>query len=210
MRVKLLFQVATFLLFAVSAHVPVHASPMIYTVQTIGTGRLGGSSFTDALVTVTFTGDTDDVQVVGSVFVSFVNRAPATVSVAGIGTATLTDRITVFSNPFGGFDGEGAAGIEDNTTLRNILDTGSPAFRPYDLKTAIGPITGEALFNDGSRFPTTLGDFRLDEAVESTFTATPGVVPPSHPVPTLSEWVMIGLGLLLAAAAARRLGRNAG
>ena len=96
---------------------------------------------------------------------------------SGIGTARFTDSITVFSNPVGGFDGRGAAGIEDFTISRNILDTGSPAFRTYDLKTAIGPITGQALFNGGSQFPTTLGDFRLDNAVESTFTATSGVLP---------------------------------
>lgn len=181
MRVNVLFQVSMFLLFAFGSLVPAHASPMVYTVQTTGSGRLGGSSFTNALVTVAFTGDTDDVVAVPSrgfpIFVSFVSRAPATVSVSGIGTGTFTDRITVFSNPFADLNGEGVAGIEDFTIRRNILDTSSRAFGLYGLQSAIGPITGVALFNAGSRFPTTLGDFVLDDAVESTFTATPGVVP---------------------------------
>ena len=76
MHVNIVLRVSTFLLVAVGTLVPAYAAPITYTVQTIGTGRLGGSSFSDALVTVTFTGDTDDVQVVGPVFVSFVSRAP--------------------------------------------------------------------------------------------------------------------------------------
>ena len=205
MRVKALTQLSTLLLLMVCTLGTANATLMTYSVQAIGTGRLGGSNFTDALVTVTFTGDTEDVQLVGSVFVIFVNRAPVTVNVTGIGTATFTNSITVFSNPFGGFDGKGAAGIEDFKIQGNILDTGSSAFRFYDLKTAFGPVTGQALFNAGIQFPTTLGSFRLDRAGDSTFTATVGVVPSSQPVPTLSEWAMIGMGVLLAAAAGLRL-----
>ncbi len=37
------------------------AVPIMYTEQIIGTGTLGSSTFTNALITITFTGDTDNV-----------------------------------------------------------------------------------------------------------------------------------------------------
>jgi len=40
----------------------VHASPVIYTVRTVASGRLGSVSFTDARVTISFVGDTKHVH----------------------------------------------------------------------------------------------------------------------------------------------------
>jgi hypothetical protein len=40
----------------------VHASPVIYTMRTVASGRLGSMSFTDARVTISFAGDTANVR----------------------------------------------------------------------------------------------------------------------------------------------------
>src|SRR5438874_1837668 len=65
------------------------ANPITYTDQVIGSGKLGATTFTDALVTVTFTGDTSNV-IPGSGFVDFIiTVGTATVNVQGVGTATL-------------------------------------------------------------------------------------------------------------------------
>jgi hypothetical protein len=96
-----------------------------------------------------------------------------TVNVSGIGTATFTNSIEVACLPivFGP--------IVPAATIGGILGTESLALQGYNLKTPIGPITGGALYNVVTRFPTTLGDFSWDGVVgrSSTFTATPGVVP---------------------------------
>jgi hypothetical protein len=179
MRVNVLFQVSTFLLFALGSLVPAHASLMVYTEQATGSGRLGGSSFTNALVTITFVGDTDDVRfrhvspIPGPIPFLSVSRAPATVNVSGIGTATFTNSIEVACLPiaFGPF--------VPTTTIGGILGTISLALEGYGLKTPIGPITGSADFRIGAPVPTSLGPFSWDDIAGrmSTFTATPGVVP---------------------------------
>src|SRR5262245_48109662 len=163
MRVNVLFQMSTFLLFAFGSLVAAQASPMVYTEQATGSGRLGESSFTNALVTVTFVGDTDDVRfrhvspIPGPIPFLSVSLAPATVNVSGIGTATITNSIEVACLPiaFGPFVPE--------ATIGGILGTISLALEGYGLKTPIGPITGSADFRIGAPVLTTLGPFSWDE-----------------------------------------------
>lgn len=203
MRLKPVIALSVILLFGAAA---AHAVPITYTVAATGTGSLGASSFTNALVTITLTADTSTVT--HPFGVTFNNSGPATVDVAGIGTATLTDNFIVFDNQAGGPGGIGAAGIEDNTIFLNLLDTANAAFASYDLKSAIGPITGTALFNAGNLFPTNRGDFTLTSVGDSTFTATINGQGGAQAAPTLSEWAMIGLGLLLAAVGVWQLRRH--
>src|SRR5579862_1176439 len=67
------------------------AAPITYTETLTASGTLGGTTFTDALVTVTLTGDTSNVTA-GPVPHTdvLVNTGSATVSVSGIGTGTFT------------------------------------------------------------------------------------------------------------------------
>ena len=84
--------------------------------------------------------------------------ARATVTVAGIGTDSLTDSMWASrTNLPGSF-----AGIYD-ATLGGFLVSASDnaAFGPYDLISAFGPQSGLDAYNNGTVFPTSLGSFRI-------------------------------------------------
>src|SRR5262249_43357886 len=155
---KLWIVLAGVSLFSVAGVVPrAYAVPITYSVSATATGSLGGSPFTDALVTITVSSDTSTVSGGGNFFS---NTGPGTAAVAGIGTATLTGGGLVFANHTGGPTNIGAAGIE--TALGgDILDTVNAAFASYDLKSAIGPISGPPIINSGTPFPTSLGSLIL-------------------------------------------------
>src|SRR5262249_18005326 len=154
---------ATVLFGVISLVVAAHAAPITYEVTATGTGSLGGASFSNALVTLTLRGNTSTVT--HPLRSTFNNTCPPTAAAAGIGTATVTNPIVVFSN-----EGIAVAGIED-TVNSDILDTSNAAFATYDLTTAIGPVTGPSLINSGTPFPTSVGNFILTAASDSTFTA---------------------------------------
>lgn len=156
------------------------ADPVTYTISSAVSGTLGGTPFTDALVTVTLTGDTADITPGPTPYTDVVvNAGNATVDVSGIGTATFTDSIlivdtlsdtTIFGVP--------AVLFLDYTTGTGImLQTGS-VFTTYDLASSLGPITGSGGVASGSSmtpvFPTTDGDLTWDVGQSlgpSTFTA---------------------------------------
>jgi hypothetical protein len=72
------------------------AAPITYTLSTTATGTLDTLPFTDALVSVTLTGDTSNVTAGPPPFTDvLVNPGSAIVSVSGIGTGTFTDPIEI-------------------------------------------------------------------------------------------------------------------
>jgi hypothetical protein len=160
------------------------AGLITYTETATGSGSLGGTAFTDAMVTVTGTGDTANVTTDG--FGNVENVITVTVTVAGVGTGTFTNSTRVFDNQFN------AAAFEDTAIGADILGTFSvPPFDTYDLKTAIGPITNTAdNFGFGFTFPTTDGNFILNSVVNntSTFEATTGTPEPA-------SLTLVGLGV---------------
>ena len=156
----------------------VQASPITYSLTSTATGTLGASSFTNALVTVTVTGDTANVMPFGPVVF---NTGAATVSVGGVGTATFTDPIEIFStlNDLNIF-GVPAVVILDGPLGSGtgiLLQTGS-VFLTYDLRGPLGPISGPGGVASGSQitpiFPTTAGNltWAIGQPLgTSTFTA---------------------------------------
>jgi hypothetical protein len=129
------------------------AGPITFTETQLGIGSLGGTSFNNALVTLVLTTDTSTITGSGI----FYDIGPATVTVAGIGTATFTDTMEVFSN-----QGNHAAGIEDaQPGMGDVLDVFNTAFGTYALNTAIGPLPGNPEGSPGQSFPTSLGAFIL-------------------------------------------------
>jgi hypothetical protein len=161
------------------------AGLITYTETATGSGSLGGTAFTDAMVTVTGTGDTANVTSSGGVFSNFIT---VTVTVAGIaGTATFTDSIRVFDVPVAT-----GAGFEDFTLMGDILGTiSSPPFDTYDLKSAVGPVTNTAdSFGLNTAYPTTDGNFILNtiDNGTTTFTATTGTPEPA-------SLTLLGLGV---------------
>jgi hypothetical protein len=173
------------------------AAPITYSLSTTATGTLGASPFTDALVTVTLTGDTSNVTAGPPPFTDVVvNPGSATVSVSGLGTGTFTDSIvivdtlsdtTVLGGP--------AVLILDNTSGTGILLQTGSVFTSYDLRSSLGPITGTGGVASGSHmtpiFPTTAGDltWAVGQSLgTSTFTAST--------VPEPASLTLFSVGLL--------------
>jgi hypothetical protein len=146
------------------------AGMLTYTETATGSGSLGGTSFTDAMISITGTGDTANVT---DSIPGFFNNTltTVTVTVAGIGTATFTGTILVHDN-----QPESFVAFTNETKGVDILGTTGSPFDTFDLKTAIGPVSGPAYENGfGVALPTTDGAFVLNSVVNdtSTFTATP-------------------------------------
>lgn len=183
----------------------VYGSPISYSLTTTASGTLGGSSFTNAIVTVTLNGDTANVMPGPSPFTDIVvNQGNAAVNVSGIGTGTFTDPIVIAStlNDLTIF-GTPTVIIVDNTISGTgiLLQTG-PVFSTYDLRSSLGPVTGTGGVASGSHitpvFPTTAGNLTWTVGQQlgtSTFTAVVAAPEPAG---------LILLGSGLAALFARR------
>jgi hypothetical protein len=176
----------------------VQAGPITYTLTTTASGTLGASSFTNALVTVTLTGDTSNVTAGPDPFNDLlVNPGSATVSVSGLGTATFTGSIEIIST-FNDLTLFGVPAVLiaqlDNpagTSVTGILVQTGSVFSSYDLRGPLGPVSGTGGVASGSRgatpiFSTTAGNMTwatFQPLGTSTFTAAatpaPGTLSPS-------------------------------
>lgn len=193
------------------------AVPITYTETGAISGSLGGIDFLDATITITGSGDTDNIT--HGQPCCFGNRlgvSTVTFDLAGFGTGTFTDLVGVFvnqtnlggpSNPLPGEEtGISGAGFSDATLNFAILFTVDPVFATWDLSTDIGPLTGPGFCNCegnpppfdpifGISFPTTLGLLHIS-APDPTFTANAASVPLPATLPlvvaALGAWGWVG------------------
>jgi hypothetical protein len=150
-----------------------NADGITYTESDTATGSIGLINFTNALVTLTFVGDTSNVtNPLPGVFEN--TGGTATVTIFGIGTFAFTNAIGVFDNQ--GVSTAGISEVRGGGTFVDILDTSNLAFATYDLRTAIGPIIDNigppGVPNPGAAFGTAGGTLILDSGGHPTFTAT--------------------------------------
>src|SRR5215469_6425811 len=142
----------------------VQAVPIIYTLSSTASGTLGGASFTNAAVVITLTGDTANVTPGPAPYTdTLVNFGSATVTIAGVGTATFTDQIAILSTLTDtSLFGVPAVLIVDNTTNTGLLLQTGSVYTTYNLKSSLGPISGTGGVASGSHmtpiFATTAGN----------------------------------------------------
>jgi hypothetical protein len=199
------------------AAAPSQANPITYAVSAIASGTLGGSAFTNALVTVTLVGDTSAVfqPLPADLPQLFANPGTATVTVAGLGTATLNDPSGYAAVAFPVIPGEiplPSVGIWEGfdliaSTGTAILGVGDDSLAGYDLKSPLGPLAGAgsgvSTNPDGSpvAFATNVGPLVISRTGENgTLTVTTTT---SVPEPVSLSLLGIG-GLSLLGAMYRR------
>jgi hypothetical protein len=222
MRPRSLIQYVLLVVTLLGCVASADASPIVYTESGFASGTIGGSNFTNALVKVTASGDTTNVvSFTDGVITVYANLSSlTTVTIAGIGTATVSDANAVYSfptavdiDPSNGFpvlpyvviatldsppalDGFTGIGAEGNNALLG-----------YDLKTAIGPITGSP---GGIGYPTSLFvntslghltfNANISPTAQGTFTATL--------VPEPMSLLLLGSGIALLAGLSRFRARS--
>jgi hypothetical protein len=140
---------------------PANAETIIYTEQVIGTGTLGGTAFTNSMIIITVTGDTANVpqafsNLLQSNYYYNANIGPATLTVGGIGTATKNDPIDALV-----FPSVQEAQFFDNPTGTAPMGPRNLGFASYDLKTAIGPVSGTPRWATPFNINTTSGLLEL-------------------------------------------------
>lgn len=137
------------------------AAVMTYTQTGFLSGSLGGTSFTNAAVTLRVTADTANVQ--SFMFMDFIptwtNVGVTTIDIAGFETATFngSDSFGAFNQNMSAFlPGTAAVGIGEFTTLSSVLGNSQTAELNYALateRTFMG-----AASNTNATYSTTLGN----------------------------------------------------
>jgi len=148
------------------------AEPVTYSVSAVATGSLGGRSFSNALVIITFTGDTADVIL--DEYGNWTNTTgTTTVSVEGFPLATFTEPV-VFSASSG--SKPPSVGVVSTSSPRSsIIIIFSADLAGYDLKSAIGPLSGATYYNMEYYYSTNLGSLNFQSVVDpATFSAIAG------------------------------------
>ena len=104
---------------------PAAASSITYVESATASGKIGATTFTNALVTVTISGDTSGVtpfDLGAPVGTILYNLGPATVNISGVGTATLTQTTGIYI--FNGAQALVISGGQISTPLA-VMATGS-------------------------------------------------------------------------------------
>jgi hypothetical protein len=153
-------------------------------------GQLGSTPFTNALVTLTFSADPSKVTFFqGSDFTQYTNiPTVSTVTVAGVGTATFSDPISVSVSAYPTFSEFGSTDI---SASNDILDdyAVTAGFAGYKMSSSFGPVAGGAAYPVGAPFPTSLGGFEFTQTGGgvTTFSAT------AVPEPSGAAAIAVGL-----------------
>lgn len=200
MRMRSLSRVAMMLTALVAGFATAaYTAPITFQMSGVNSGQIGGTSFTNKLITVTATADTADIETL----FGFAKAAPllsTTLTIEGVGTATVTDPMMIFSSVIA-VDICGGCPVTSYVVMGRIdsppaLDSftglavvGDDALLGYDLTTAhdatyAGGMGWNPLCGTVGHDPclaTTLGFFKTvdDDTRTVRFTARPAVPEPA-------------------------------
>jgi hypothetical protein len=162
---------------------------IVYSESITTDGMLGATAFTNELVTLTFTADISNVTFFqGSGFTQYTNiPSLSTVTVAGIGTATFSDPISLSVFVFPAFS---EFSVTDTALSTDVLDTFTvvSGFAGYNMAGPLSPVSGGAAYLLGTVFGTSLGDFE--------FTRSGGGVSTVSAVPEPPGLALVALGVV--------------
>jgi hypothetical protein len=159
---------------------------------------LGGtaSSFTGSLMDVSITTDTSNIDTT-----RFGAGRPATntlvsgsISLSGLGSGSFNSLLYAFNNQGTQVVGFGDLAHNDLFSLTNT----SGGLALFDMKSNFGPITGTPFYGQFTNVGLSFGNVTITNLVAGTFQSTVGAVPEPQ------TWALMGAGVALLAAAARR------
>jgi len=137
--------VLTLVVAAYAASASATSITYVFTGSADGTLMQGefGTPFTGALMTVTATGNTDDVTFSSGTYTDSI--VTTTITIQGIGTMTVTpgtgSHDYVFDNQTDQKIGYGVTGI---LNCCDIIQLVNPAYASYNLQSSIGPLSSPA------------------------------------------------------------------
>jgi hypothetical protein len=178
------------------------AAPITITHTGVGSGTIGGTTFTGASFTITDIGDTASRSTFPGGF--FIDDLSASIAINGVGTFSFITGTRTFVNQVQiqvGFSRAGINGIDlyDGPT--------TAAFGTWDMLSSIGPISGSAVLSQwGAAFGTvnTSGGVLVfnNSTSDTVFKATVGSVPEPG---TLA---LLGIGIIVLSLIRPRLTTN--
>ena len=158
------------LAFLIFACLPVEdssADTVTIELTAVATGSLADQNFTNAPITITGIGDTDNVMVEGSANL-LLEGLEVSVDIEGVGSAVFTDEMQAVSN-----NNSDLGGFGNTSTEFGLLLIFNDAFAEYDLTTGLDPVSGFGVIVIGVPHATTAGNLRLFDILgNATYSAT--------------------------------------
>ena len=182
------------------------ATPITYTFSGDIDGSIGNTNFTNEGFSIVVDSDTSSLTSStpipgGPTVITTPPNQPASLILAGIGMATITDGATVNLT-----ESEVALVVTNSPSGTGTLGIGNPVFSTYDLASSIGPVPGGVGTLLTYFAPSTsLGIFQIIEFDGNNPSFTAQLEGSAVPEPSSLVMGLIGLTLVVAPAALKRL-----